>query len=63
VDGHIPALSCVVAIGEELAHEVLQCETSLLEYTSFAVLCEDYIVLCQGCGGSNCDSFLASGNL
>jgi len=63
MDWHISTTACVIGIGEELAHKVLQCESTLLEYTGFAVLCKDYIVWCQCCGGSDCDAFFARGNL
>lgn len=63
VDWHISTTACIIAIGEELAHEVLQCESTLLEYAGFAVLCKDYIIWCQCRRGSNCDAFFAGGNL
>lgn len=63
VDWHISTTACIVGIGKELAHEVLQCESTLLEYAGFAVLCKDHIIWCQCGRGANCDTFFAGGNL
>ena len=38
--GHIPSLSNILAVREELIHEVLQTKASLLEDTGFPVLCK-----------------------
>jgi hypothetical protein len=63
VDWHISTTACIIGIGEELAHKVLQCESPLLEYTGFAVLCKNHIIWSQCCGGSNCDAFFTGGDL
>lgn len=44
VDGHVAAPAVVVAVGKELAHEVLKGEASLLEDACFSVLCEYHVV-------------------
>lgn len=44
MDGHVPAAAGVVYICEELAHEVLQGEASLLEDARLAVLRKDDVV-------------------
>ena len=43
VNGHITALSDVIAIGKELTHEVFQGDTPLLKNAGFSVLGKDYI--------------------
>lgn len=63
VNRHISTAAAIIAIGEELAHEVLEGESTLLEHAGFAVLREDYIVGCQCCGRTNGNAFLAGGNL
>lgn len=55
---HVAAFAVVVAVGEELAHEVFEGEASLLEDSSFTVLGECDIVWGQGCSGPNADPFL-----
>lgn len=40
---HVAAFAWIISIGEELAHEVLQCETTLLKDSGLSILGEDYI--------------------
>jgi hypothetical protein len=57
---HIATLASVIAIGKQLAHEVLQSKSSLLEDTSFTVLSEHHIIWGESRGRTDCDTFLAS---
>lgn len=41
--GHISSFAVILAIRKELAHEVFEGETSLLEYTGFSILRENNV--------------------
>ena len=41
---HSPSFTIVVTVREQLAHKLLQGKASLLEHSSFSVLCKDNIV-------------------
>lgn len=63
VDRHVTSSAVVVAIGEELAHEVFEGEAALLEDTCFAVLGEDDVVGGQGGCRAYADTLFSCGNL
>lgn len=56
---HIPSSSAVVLIREKLTHELFECESALLENTSLTVLTEHNVVIGQGRGRANGNSFFA----
>lgn len=60
---HIAASAVVVAVGEQLAHEVFEGEAALLEDACFAVLGEDDVVRGQGGCGAYADALFSCGNL
>lgn len=61
--GHISAFSTIIFVGEELAHKVFQCKTTLLKDSCLAILCEYCIVWSQCRCGSNTDAFFTRGYL
>jgi co-chaperonin GroES (HSP10) len=63
VNRHVTASAVVVAVGEELAHEVFEGEAALLEDSCFAVLREDDVVGGQGGCGTYADALFSCGNL
>ena len=63
MDGHVAAPAAVFAVGEELAHEVLEGEASLLEDACFSVLREHHVVWGEGRCGPDADAFLSGGDL
>lgn len=44
MDWHVPPSTRVFAIREQLAHEVFQCEATLLENPCLPVLGENYVL-------------------
>lgn len=60
---HIASSSTVVLICEQLAHEVLQSKSSLLEDSGFSILGENNILRRQGCCRANRNPFLSGRNL
>lgn len=60
VDRHVPALSGVIAVGEKLAHEILESEAPLLEDTCFTVLGENHIIGSQSGSRAHRNSFFTS---
>lgn len=57
MDGHVAALAVVFPVGEELGHEVLEAEASLLEDARLAILSEDHIIRGEGRCGADSDAF------
>ncbi len=41
---HVAPFARVIAVGKELAHEVLESESTLLKYACFPVLSENYVI-------------------
>jgi hypothetical protein len=63
VHGHIPSLAFIIAIGKQLAHEILERKAALLEDASLSVLSKNYIVRCQCCCRTDGNSFFSGRNL
>ena len=61
--GHISTLAIVIAIGEELTHEVLEGKSTLLINTSLAILGERHIIWGQSCRGADRDALFTLRNL
>lgn len=40
---HVATFTRIITVGEELAHEILQSETTLLKDSGLSILSEDYI--------------------
>ena len=47
VDGHVAAFPGVFAVSEELVHEVVKSEATVLEYACFSVLRKDNVLRVQ----------------
>ena|SRR5436190_24133841 len=60
---HIASFALVIAVGKELTHEFLESESTLLKYSRFPVLGENYVVGRQCGGRANGDAFLSRRNL
>lgn len=60
---HVTASPVVVAVGEELAHEVPEGEAALLKDACFAVLGEDHVIGGQGSCGADADALFSCRNL
>lgn len=63
VHRHIPPLADILAIGEELIHEIGEREATFLKDAGLAVLRKDHVGRVESRGGSNSNAFFASGDL
>ena len=60
MNGHIASLSQILAISEELIHELVECETALQKDTSLAILGKYYVGWIESTSGANGYSFFSS---
>jgi hypothetical protein len=63
MDWHVAALPRVVLIVHQLAHEVFQRKSALLEDSSLPILARYNVVGAKCRGGPNGDAFLSGGDL
>ena len=63
VHWHIATLACIVVIGKQLTHKVLQGKPPLLKHASFAILGKHHIVWRQRGGRPDRNAFFTSRDL
>lgn len=63
VDRHIAPLADVLAIGEQLVHEVGEGKATLLKNASLTILCKYDVGRVESRSGPNSDAFFACGDL
>jgi hypothetical protein len=59
MNGHIASLPRILAISEELIHELVECETALQKNTSLAILGEYYVGWIESTSRANSYSFFS----
>ena len=63
MDWHVAALSRVIFVVHQLAHEIFQRKAALLEDSSLPILARYNVIGAKCCGGANGDAFLAGRDL